>query len=120
MKELFNYRKGDTFEVTEEHLNLLAEAEWEYDDSMYYGAPEMNLKRPYGNGDVVRDICETIGEKPFESYEGEKYWSKEQFEKAMKLHHELPVVLAIICQTRLVKPGTYKTCEDFGRKWEPA
>lgn len=119
VKELWEYKARETFEVTEEHLKLLSEAEWEFDDSMYEGAPGINLKRPYGNGDVVRDICEAIGEKPFKSYEGEEHWSKKQYEKAMRLHHELPVVLSIICQTRQVRPGMYRATRDYGTGWEP-
>jgi len=119
VRPLLHYNKNTVFDVKEEHLKLLEEACWEHDDSMYDGAAGMNLKRPYGNSDILRDICRAIGEKPFKDHEGEEHYSEEQYEKAMSLHEELHIVLAIICTTRKVEPGRYISTSDFGHSWKP-
>ncbi len=78
--------------ITEDHLKLLKCAYWDYVDHEY-GAPAMNCKRPYGNGDVEEDIAEILGWKLFETKDGETILSKEQSDKAYELHHELVDVI---------------------------
>lgn len=49
-----------SFEVTDDHMALLKHLtlRWE---GCEYGAPAVDCKRPYGNSDVVSDICDILG-----------------------------------------------------------
>ena len=52
--------KKITFEVKEEHLKLLRNMSVEWNNGEF-GAPEINPKRPYGNGGVITGYCRDVG-----------------------------------------------------------
>lgn len=116
MKTL-DYDKGHSFRITEDHLKLLNRTFWEFIKEPYGGHTSMNYKRPYGNSDVLGDVCEIIGSEPFVDHNGEKHYSSSQYEYAKKIHSEMPIVLTIISKTQTVYAGTYECVEDHGNKW---
>lgn len=81
-----------SLKITNEHLKLLERANWEFNDCEY-GAPAIDYKRPYGNGDVEDDIATILGWDLFENKYGETQISKEQSDKAEELHHDLLEVI---------------------------
>lgn len=90
-------------EITEEHLKLLARAEWEFNE-MEYGAPWIDPKRPYGNSDVEENIAQILGWELFVDSDEEEHLSKEQSQKAFQLHRELvDVIKQIISEYRIKK-----------------
>lgn len=54
----------DRFELTEEHVKLLRAARvgWNGDE---FGAPSIDPKRPFGNGDVMADMHELLAGEPW-------------------------------------------------------
>ena len=110
-----------TFELKEEHLKLLARANWRWQDCEF-GAPEIHPKRPYGNSSVIQDIAEILGEEeelcpncrePLKDVDGERL---EAF------HHELKTAIQLIFSRRTFIPGVYKNvaANDWDDpEWEP-
>lgn len=66
---------------TVDHLTLLKEACWGWDDAEF-GAAAMDAKRPYGNSDVEEDLAEHL-----------PHLSREE---RLRAHCELPAVLSWI------------------------
>lgn len=103
------------FTVTADHLKLLQRAYVGWDDCEY-GAPAIDGKRPYGNGDVATDIAEILGwatprDGPSEAQE----------RAARALHEETATVLQIVLCTPgfAVTPGTYRITKDYdATSWE--
>lgn len=95
------------FKVTEDHVKLLRRASivWENGE---YGAPGMDCKRPYGNGDVEHDIAEILGWDIFEDAYGEHALSFEQEDLARQLHQEMETVLQILVTNPIGLQGTWK------------
>lgn len=65
-------------EPTRDHLTLLNAANWR-ESEVEFGAPEMDGKRPYGNGDVLGDLVELL-----------PHLTEDE---AVAVHRELPGVL---------------------------
>jgi hypothetical protein len=106
--------RTETFDLTDELLTLLSsswvnerlsEAEW--------GAAEIDPKRPYGNGDIVEDICRILG-LPCD----EDGPSAEHRTLAFALHAKTPIALQIVLSTRSFVPGVYRLKESYGKDWE--
>ncbi len=60
MPNTFTLREPDRFILTDEHVKLLRQANVSW-DGCEFGAPGIDPKRPYGNGDVHSDIVEILG-----------------------------------------------------------
>jgi hypothetical protein len=76
-------------------------------DDMYFGAPEIDIKRPYGNKDVPSDISRILSR--CEKTRGE----------FLKLHNETAAALQIVLCTGSFKPGTYVLEDEmFSRSWK--
>lgn len=111
-------RRASTFEVTQDHLKLLRRlnVDWDYD----HRVPSFDIKRPYGNKDVVEDIARILEWEVFVDYDGEKHLSKDQYERANQLHLQMEQVLQIfICMGNLT-PGVYSKSEFYDQhSWAP-
>lgn len=102
-----------SFTVTEDHVKLLQRMYVQWNDSGYYGAPAIGLKRPYGNSDVLDDIAEIVGYKPTFDREGDL--RDEDEEHLLKLHRETEVVLQILLQNPLdFQVGKYQRSTIYG------
>jgi len=100
----------DTFTITESHIKLLRRTNIDWNDREY-GAPCMNCKRPYGNGDVEGDIAEILGW----GTDDDGCLSEEQGMSAHHLHREMQIVLQILVNNPLGLNGEWKR---VGNKWE--
>ncbi|MGB3443861.1 MAG: hypothetical protein WBA97_34420 [Actinophytocola sp.] len=47
--------------VTQDHLELLARMQFDWDDECEWGAVSSDPKRPFGNSGVERDVSEILG-----------------------------------------------------------
>lgn len=101
------------FELKEEHLKLLENAEIRWEDCEF-GAPAIDCKRPYGNSSAEYDICEILEIEEDKSNEDYPY-SQEDLDYANKMHEETENALSIILQTRSFELGTY---ENKGHGWK--
>lgn len=95
----------DYITVTKEHLLLLKRmyVSWW---SCEYGAPSIDCKRPYGNGDVENDICEILGKKKVKVDYDESYLT-EDLEYAARIHKEMETVLQVVLRFLSFEEKTY-------------
>lgn len=96
------------FTVTEDHLKLMSHfwVGWCDDE---YGAPEIDPKRPYGNGDVPSDIARILG------WEGEIEYDDP---RARQIHEETKTALQIALRVGYFKAGTYAKINAYSEDWE--
>ncbi len=80
----------DDFEITDDHRKLAARINIVWFPEMEWGAVEFgDAKRPFGNGDMPRDVAEILG-WPVPECCGEL--TAEQRERASQLHYEMGYV----------------------------
>ena len=102
-----------TFEIKNEHLELLKRAYVSWEDCEY-GAPSINCKRPYGNSHVEGDIAEILGWECDE----DGWLSEEQSAKARTLHEETKTALQIALATQKFETGVYLNYKKYDdTKW---
>jgi hypothetical protein len=106
------------FDVTPEHVALLPKLNIGWNGAAYHGAPGVDIKRPYGNSDVVRDIVEILGWPLIETRNGPEV-TEEQAARALALHRQMERVLAIAVACNGVRPGRYKQREYGTAPWQP-
>jgi hypothetical protein len=95
---------ADTFYVKEEHLKLLRRLNIKWMEiGSAYGVPQIDAKRPYGNSDVMRDLCGILG---YET-DGDGWNDPTEYAQAELFHREMATVLQICLQTRRFEAGRY-------------
>jgi len=126
------------FELKPEHIKL-AERMYVGWNDCEFGAPEIDPKRPYGNGDVHQDMLEILGLETvkdgiYKFQLGEREWllkGEDEFniyiidgadEEALideldKLHQEMQTALQVILSTKTFEPGTYEA-EPYSSTWK--
>lgn len=103
------------FTLTAEHVTLLRNTSVSWND-LEVGAPTIDPKRPYGNGDHITDICRILG-WPKEGDNGhEPCWSSTQRKRARVLHGDLETALQVVLAAGSFEPGLYG-CTDYMRNW---
>ncbi len=103
------------FELKQEHLKLLKKMKMEW-DSMDFGAPRFNSKRPFGNScGIEREIADIVGTQPKNPKEG---LSDDECRDLRKLYDGTYQTLQILISNAEtgVKLGIYVT--NDGRKWQ--
>lgn len=109
-----------TFDLTEEHLKLLAVMIPRDDLSeTEAGAPEFDGKRPYGNSDHIMDIVELLhGPEAVTDSDGDmsnEAISAEHRAEAKKLHAEMATAFAVVWSVLAagdfggIEPSTYES-----------
>jgi hypothetical protein len=112
-----------TFELKEEHIKLLSNMYTDWDEGYSeFGSPVIDLKRPYGNSDVISDMYEILEGKPLNedeleqqgiSYDG---FIKNLYPEYKKLHEETETALQIVLHTKSFKTGLYGLI-GYGKAW---
>jgi hypothetical protein len=94
-------------------------------DECEFGAPCIDPKRPYGNGDGVQDIAEILGietPKSFEQMDEDgtlDTWYEEMHPKLYTLHRQTLQALQIVLCTGSFEPGLYRRARRYdARSWE--
>jgi len=103
-----------TFKVTEAHIKLIKNMRFDYDEYTEFGAPRVDPKRPYGNGDVLRDMWKILGIKK-DGYSSEYEFTEIEEQTLMYLHKECTDALSILVQFLKLETGIYK--RDIYQKW---
>lgn len=73
-----------------------------------FGAPVIDCKRPYGNGDVFTDMAALL-----------PHLADDEMAMA-RLHGELILVLEAVLSSRSFEPGVYERVSRYGSKWHLA
>lgn len=106
------------FTMTMDHVKLLNRMNviWDGDDD--WGVPSIDSKRPYGNGDVLGDVCQIVGwEKEGDDGDG-PCWSSLQLRAANVLHRQMLMALQIWLATGACVLGEYtKTNKYDSSSW---
>lgn len=98
------------FELTEDHLKLTRRMYVGWNDRAYDGAPEIDVKRPYGNSDVIGDVVEILygaEEHKRMTNNHEDDLPSDVYDRALAIHQEMATVLQIILATQSFKTGKY-------------
>lgn len=112
------YYKTLTFELTEDHLKLLRKANVTW-DNCEYGAPVIDCKRPYGNSSGIEiDIANLLDWDLFVDQDEEAHLTREQFDRARRIHEETLIALQIVLRTGSFATGTYTRPDVYGSEWE--
>lgn len=102
-----------TFIVKEEHIKLLRNSYTGW-DNCEFGSPEIDCKRPYGNGDVISDMIRILfGELPDDIAEKIE---DTLYDYLVTLHRETETVLQIALRTGQFKAGKYQS-DDYKNNW---
>lgn len=102
--------------MTEEHIKLLQRMYVGWDHAEF-GAPKIDPKRPYGNGDVQRDISEILGWQIPDEEENFLAYCDWQ-DRTYAIHQETLVALQIILVTRSFATGQYAQKDQYSqRSW---
>jgi hypothetical protein len=103
-----SFNDPQRFTVTDAHLTLLRAAYVRWED-IETGAPAIDGKRPYGNGDVPRDMAELLGVEPAgDEYGDAEELSRDQREELLRLHRETETALQIVLVTGAFEAGEYE------------
>jgi hypothetical protein len=103
-----------TFTLTDEHLTLLRRANVRWGE-MEWGAPEIDGKRPYGNGNLKDDVAGILGWELVDAEGGPKL-TMAQANRALELHRETETALQIVLATGSFEAGDYEASK-YGRDW---
>lgn len=98
-----------TFLMSGDHLILLSAANVRW-GGIEWGAPAVDGKRPYGNGDLIGDICDLLEWQ-------EDPEDPEVRERAERLHRETEIALQIVLATETFEPGRYEASK-YGHDWK--
>jgi hypothetical protein len=101
-----------TFTMKEEHLKLLRAMNVDWDSSEF-GAPGIDPKRPYGNGDAIRDIANILGVEL--QYDAEGVISAQQ-NYLHRLHLDTGIALQVVLATGEFSVGQYEA-DLYDRNW---
>lgn len=108
------------FTLTEAHIKLLRRMQvgWQHVEG---GAPAIDPKRPYGNGDMIRDICEILQMEPKTAAGDDEHpaWHGWDRRAARNLHNETDRALQIVLATGTFEPGEY-VADDYRENWRRA
>lgn len=81
--------------ITEQHIKLLGRSYYQYDSNFYEGCTSQDVKRPYGNSDVIGDLYEILYGEP---------WNRDEHGpmsyalhcELLNIHREMGVVVQIL------------------------
>ncbi len=110
----------EKFTLTQQHIDLVRNMYIHFDNQLYYGAPCVNIKRPYGNSDVLFDVYEIVHAHEFEYDPDDEYFDADidPDGSLQKLHEETATALQIILCTGSFVPGKYEISRKYdSRSW---
>jgi len=134
--ELFESLETATeFTVTEAHLKLvrrLSHGRVHWMDECY-GTPYFDIKRPYGNSDVPKDVAEIVGAPDSdgeidEELAAEGRYTRDELkslrpeaeDRYLRLHAEAAIALWIVLAVGEFRPGRYLRSETWTTDWRLA
>jgi len=130
-----SWEAGTTFPLTEELIALLRRGNVDFNDDAYEGAAGLDLKRPYGNSDVLTDVAEIVYGDRLISQDDENFFliqplsdrdpgteaqlvSRVSDTVLRQLHRATGTALAIVLSTGSFQPGVYRRTRSYSDAWE--
>lgn len=104
------------FTLTQAHVQLLRNANVSFWDGPEWGAPAIDFKRPFGNGDLVGDMAELLAIHPVATDDEETHWPPGTGDAMLRLYKELGTALQVVLAAGTFEPGDYEA-DDYNRNW---
>lgn len=129
------FAQDTSFELTAFHIALLKRLEFGWHEGSYDGAPAVDIKRPYGNSDVLADVraiyAELSGlrydddpedkelEFSFVRADGTSFDAADLDEEIWGAHRQMETVLQILAKNpEGIVPGTYERSNSYSKDWK--
>ena len=106
--------KMDRLTVTDAHVALLRRVNVRELRSAGFPVAAMDVKRPYGNSDVVADLADVAGLAP----DADGVFAEGDIRALEALHVEVMACMAILVNTGECVAGRTYTRPRFGARWE--
>lgn len=107
--------RSRTVVVGDHHVKLLQRMYVHWDSDAYEGAPTIDIKRPYGNSDVLGDVAEILGWPLVTDRYGEEMMTEKQAERAKVIHEQMADVLQILVRNPLTfSTGVWVNQSSYG------
>lgn len=103
------------FEMTAEHVALLRASHVSWNE-MEWGSATVDPKRPYGNGDIDRDLHGILGDARDWDDEVAPKEQRELAARYRRLHAETETALQVVLVTGSFELGVYEA-RDYTRDW---
>ena len=105
------------FEITEKHIKLMKNMNVGYNEHCEFGAPDIDPKRPYGNGNVYRDIARILEIEPALIKDGESIFSEDQEDAMLALHKQMKTALQVVLTASTFETGLYES-DEYHDNWQ--
>jgi hypothetical protein len=107
------------FVVTDDHLKLARRMTTDW-NSVEFGAPAIDPKRPYGNSDVYGDIAAILGiPTDAEAEDHDDPYTDADYARMLQLHRQMEVVLQIALATGAFEAGAFEA-PPYTANWRKA
>lgn len=108
----------EQFKIDDRHLTLFKRMNVDW-WGVEFGAPAIDPKRPYGNGDVIKDMRDILHLSVEEDEDG---LFPPEFDRAMAdLHAEMKTALQVCLSTQSFETGLYEQAREYdSRSWVKA
>lgn len=108
----------DRFTLTTDHVQLLRAANvgWHHSE---WGAPCIDGKRPYGNGDLYDDIASLTGMAVECDHCGHNVLGENDRAHLDALHKSMKTALQVVLSSGSFEPGEYVS-PKYGHNWRRA
>lgn len=107
------------FKLTEEHVKLIRRMNVGWQDAEA-GAPEIDPKRPYGNGSHLNDIHEILTGEEIGMVDSKRdSLTEKEEERYTALHREMETALSVVLASGSFEPGVYEA-DKYKRDWRKA
>ena len=116
---------GLEFELTQKHLDLMAEGYYHYHNPYNFGSVGLESKRPFGNSNVYGDMGKILGiepEKEMTPMFSDRPWfdfsDRQKAEMNYFFRTELPVAMRIVLSNQSFNLGMYIRQHKFDNDWK--
>ena len=108
------------FYMLQQHLDLLKHMNVWFDETMYVGAPAVDIKRPFGNKTVYEDMARILKMEMIKDKDGCDTLTLQQARYLQTIWPQMELALQIVLCTQSFKTGHYHKTDEYDyRSWVP-
>lgn len=107
------------FKLTQEHIALMKELRFYYEDDCEYGGPSVDMKRPFGNSgrtQIVRDMAEALGIPDDKVCDRDGELIEPEASRIEGIYRELPKAIECVFRSGSMEPGIFEA-PRYTSKW---